>query len=336
MPPIPAKYSMDEQDPTDDDGMDPAPDAGADDLGDPDDGMGDGDGMGEEQDPMVAKVFQSKQWKEMDDKLSMILQALQGEEPGMGGEGGGAPGGDMGAPGAAPPPGPGGPGQAGMPGMDDGMGGEDPDEEMRQAHGEQPVQFSGTGFPGPMSTSIPAMGGKKTTMPATTGKRYQRNGAPAPQNGGSKVSNPELVRMSRRLDAAEKSNQALQLKLSRADALEQITALENAGIVFGDTPEEHAQGKAEEAEFLALLNDEDRAQQIEVMKRRYKRKKADPANPSFPGIARFARMEEKNGTGAASEEYDPETPEQASEFADLLTLKKMSRAEAIKYMRSRR
>lgn len=328
MPHIPAKYAMDEQDPTDTAMQDT-------DLDSPDqfsdnDGDGGDDGMGAESDPLVAKVFQSKQWQELSSKLDMILQALQGEEgaggpPPMGGDGDGMepPVGGPGAPGGAPP------GGQSMPGMEDdgGEGDMNPDEEERRDHGDAPVQFSGTGFPGPGSTSIPTFGGGKKGTPVATGKRYSRT-------PGGNMASPELVRMQRRQEALEKSNQALLLKLSRADAKEQIAALENEGVIFGDTPEEHANGKAEETEFLALLNDEERAQQINVIRSRYKRKKPDPTQPAFPGMARYART--APGGKESEEEFDPQSPEQASEFADLLTLKKMSRAEAIKFMRSKR
>ncbi len=313
MPRIPERYAMDEADPTDADGLD---DNDMNDQSMNDTDMDEGDGMGEETDPMVAKVFESKQWKDLSSKMDMILQALQGE----GGDGM-APGGD----GGGPPPmgaGPGDPPPAGppAPGMDDGMDGMNPEEDERRDHGEQPVQFSGTGFPGPMSTSIPTTGGKKGSMPpVTTGKRYSRQ---QPQQ------NDEVIRLKRQLDA-------VQLKLSRADAEKQIADLEAQGVIFGDTREEAERGRAEETEFLALLTDEDRAQQVDVMKRRYKRRKPDPANPAFPGVARFARVEERNGSAAGAEDFDPEDPQQASEFADLLYTKKMNRAEAVKYMRSK-
>jgi len=357
MPAIPSRYAMDEPDPTDI-GLD---DSSMDDTdtesgmgSDSDDFGGGGNDIGDDQtdaDPMVQKVFQSRQWKELSSKLDMILQALQGGEEGgpggpppgggddslMGPEGPGAgPGGPPPGPGGpppgpgGPPPGPGGPppGPGGPPPgeEDDGMQGMYPEEEERRQHGDTPVQFSGTGFPGPGSTSIPSFGGKRP-MPATTGKRYQRPGSKAPQNGSASVNNNEMIRMQKHL-------KELTLKLARADAEKQISALESEGVIFGDTPDENARGRAEETEFLALLEDADREQQVGVIRSRYKRKKADPANPAYPGVARYARTD--SGSTNAADEYDPETPEQANEFANLLSIKKMSRAEAVKFMRSKR
>ncbi len=302
-----------------------------------DEGQVDDEGQ-EQEDPMVAKVFQSKQWKTLQGMLQQILQAVQpqeqpGEEPGMEAGPGGMP-----------------PGEEGMePGMegDQGMGEEEPpggtpgegqpDEEERTDHGENPVRFedgpaaedeeespvrhAATGFGGPGSTAIPAMNGTGSNK----GKRvtsYSRNGA----NGMSRE-NPTVTRLQRRVDN-------LQLKLARQEAKELITTLKGEGIIFGDNPEDAAKGEADEAEFMALLNEEDRNYHVnEVIRKRYKKKRPDPANPASPGLARYARPDSQNGT---EEDFDPADSQEASDFADLVTVRKMSRVDAIKFMRNKR
>jgi hypothetical protein len=288
-------------------------------AGGPGDEFGD-DGDEAETDPTIAKVFQSKQWKDLTSKIDMLVQAL-GEQAQPGQEDPMAGG---------PPPGPGGmPGE----GMDDGSLPEDQDEqemgpngqdnEMRRGHGEEPVQFESTGFPGPGSTNVPAFGGKGRKAGMSTS--YNRNGHTTNKGNSMNRNDPAFVRMQRHVEG-------LQLKLSRQDAEKQINALKAEGIIFGDTPQEAAQAEAEEKEFLALLSDDDRAYQVNIMRKRYKRAAPNPANPAYPGAARYSRQE---GPGAEADDFEPQNSQEAADFADLITVRKMSKAEAIKFMRSR-
>lgn len=286
-------------------------------------------------DPLVAKVFQSKQFKSLESKLDMILQALQPEqEQGLPGEEGmeGQPGME-GEPGMEPDM----EGQEGEDGMEPGMedDGMQPEEESREEHGNNPVRFEAgveegqegedagpfrksvsTGFAGPGSTSVPTFGKGGKAKPTS----YSR--------GSNNVkTNPQVVRLQRHVDN-------LTLKLARKDANELIQQLKSEGIVFGDTPQEAAEGERDEAEFLALLGEDDRQYHVNnVIRKRYKRKRSDPANPANPGLARYARPTDQ---GSADDDFEPNDSMEASEFADLLTLKKMDRAAAIKFMRNKR
>jgi len=333
MPAMPKKYAMNDGGMGDgsdqgDDGMfdQPQDDQSGQDTDLENDGTGDQDMDGDaEADPMVQRVMQSKPFKAMQSKLDMILQALQEQ----GGGGGAPPGGgdDDGMSGAPDEMGAGAPvGAAG--GQDDGMGGQPPEMDDRRDHGDQPVQFSQTGFAGPGSTSVPSFAG------GTTGKRYQR---PATSGSSTVSNNPELIKMRRRTEALEKSNAAMVMKLARADAEKQINALEREGVIFGDTPEEHEQGKVDETEFLTLLNDEDRPQQVSVMRSRYKRKRPDPANPANPGVARFSRTAGNSDPSKEEEEdeFDPQDPQEACDYVACQTDRGMSKPEAIKFMRKR-
>lgn len=281
---------------------------------------------GSNNDPTVEKFLQSKAWKGLTAKVDMILQAITGEGMGEGGPGGGMEGAP---PEELPPPGPGGP-EAGLEGPGgDGMepggpmpGGEaevppGPDEEeTRRAHGNNPVQFSeGTNMAGPRSSFIP-----------TVGKRYARPGHP--QKKGTQ--NPEFVRMSRELNA---------LKLENATniATNAITQLEREGVIFGDTLAEATAAKDEQIQYCAYLymrSKDDFNHEIEVMRKRYRRSRPNPASPVSVGTARYAR--DAQGQPPADEEYEPQNPREASDFADCLTLRNMPRAEAIKFMRSKR
>jgi hypothetical protein len=202
----------------------------------------------------------------------------------------------------------------------------EPDEEARDEHGEEPVRFgAGTCMPGPGNVNIPTTGG---------GRKGKYSRTPTPRTNTMPrqpaAPNPELVRMQRRLND-------MQMKLSRRDAEAMITELEGEGIVFGDTPEEAAAGRAEEAEFLALLSEDDRNYHVNnVIRKRYKRKDTDPVNTSYPRASLYARPQAGSPEGGEGDDFDPKTPEEASTFADLMTLRKMSRADAIKFMRSRR
>lgn len=295
---------------------------GGEEAGGSDDGFEDD---GPDNDPVVAKVMQSKWAKGIDERLNMILQAL-------GGDSGGPPGGGEGAPPEEmPPPGPEGmaPGGDGMdapggdaplPGGMDAPGGEPPmpdEEDTRRAHGGNPVQFSeGTSMAGPRSTSIP-----------TVGKRYARPGQQQQRRGQQ---NPELVRMSRELNALKMEN-ATNL------ATNAIAQLEREGVIFGDNPSEAQAAKDEQIQYCAYLymrSKDDFNHEIEVMRKRYRRSRANPASPVSIGVARYAK--DAQGQPPADEEYEPQNPREASDFADALTVHKMSRTEAIKFMRSKR
>lgn len=280
----------------------------------PDDGTGGGD-----DDPVVAKVMQSKWAKGLSDKLDMILEALQGDAGGTGGPGEGAPGEEM------PPPGPG--GGMGVPpgGGGDEFGdeptGEEPfdrpeEEDTRRAKGSNPVQFSGvSNMAGPRSTSIP-----------TAGKRFAR---PVARTNAD----PEVAKLRRQV-------KDMQFKMARVEAEKAIAQLSAEGVIFGDSAEEHAATVQEQTDYCAYLymrNPEDFQHEIDVMRKRYRRKRPNPAAPASVGVARYAR----NGTGAdaaqTDEDWEPRNPMEATAYADLVTgPKPMSRTDAIKYMRKNR
>lgn len=305
------------------------------------------DGMDSaESDPVLAKLFQSKQWKDLTSQMGQIMQALTGGGEGMNAPGGDAPGmdgmdapggdpgmgtempppgGGMGAPGAVPPP----PGPGG-----DGM---EPEEDERRMHGEQPVQMGAgmdSGFPGPSNTFIPNTKGHRN-------KPYQRgttvNRAPANRN-----QNPEQQRIA----ALERSNREFRLKYAKSEAAAIVQGLEAEGVLFGHTPEQHEQGKVDDTAYLAALLAEGDDKEVNfqvnnVIRARYARKRPDPATPTAPGLARFSRQPQ--GTDGPADGADPDDSfedkftddRQACEFADLQFVRKMSRTDAIKFMKKK-
>jgi len=287
-------------------------------------------GEGIDDDPMVAKIFQSRQMQDLVSKVDMIFNALQEEGSGSPHGGGEAPPTDdgmstpMNGGGQSSPMG-------GEPSTDEG---EEPseedgpphDEEMRM-HGDKPVQFNASSFGGPGNTTIPTIGGPK----GNKNYMFNRNSSTHGTNGMTPQQNQQMTRMQRRLEDVT-------MRLARSDAATLIAQLKSEGILFGDTPTEAAQGEAEEAEFLALLSDEDRDYHINnVIRKRYKREQT-PATRQM-GPARFARDPYADGTlmgnGTPGEDFEPKTPQEASDFADLITIRKMPRIEAIKFMRNR-
>lgn len=316
-------------------------DMDTDDLGDYDPGdeelqpedAGDGDGVDASTDPVVAKVFQSKQWKDLESKLDRILSAIEQEEEPMGG--GGPPGmGGMGGPEEEmPPPAAGGLQAGGMPPPGPEEGGEypedeEPDEEDRLDHGERPVKMNMGGYPGPGNTNIPTFGGG-----GTTGKRYQRSA------GGNAVNKDSVIRLQRRVEAQDRELQDLRLKYSMAEAKNIVDGLVQEGVLFGSSPQEEEAAQAETVEYLAhlgLQNKADRDYEVNVIRTRYRRRPSNPAAPAFPGVARYAR----NGVGTAGnedpEEYEPRCPQEATDLVDLMTgPRKMSRAKAVETVRKR-
>lgn len=286
----------------------------------------DDDDIGAESDPVVAKVLQSKAFRTMQSDLQEIKDALLGPggegggEPGMGGAPGGGMGGEM-------PPEDDGMG-GGEPGMG-GSGGARPEEEERFMHGEHPVQFedeeepedeeempvrnaAGGGYPGPMNTRIPS----------ERGNRYSRNGKPQ--------QSPQVVRLERRLKLVEGLNKQSVMKLARKEAEELVASLENNdGITFGDTPQQAAESRAQHVEMLSLMDDQSREWQVKMWRKHYRRKPHDPASPRMVGAAQYARVAD----GAVSDEYEPSTPAEAMELAELQTgPKRMSAEEATKQM----
>ena len=300
------------------------------------DGMVDSDGEDHEQseDPMVAKLLASKPIQDMMSKIDTIMQALQDQAPGMGDEGDGmgmenGPGpSDQGMPMDGQSPAQmAGPGQ--MPDHDEPDGDEGPEMDERDMHGDSPVRFDSTGLPGPMNTNIPGTQKGRRVSPTVS---YSRKDKPMPQPTRT---NNDVIKLQRQVDKLAQQNENLRLMYARKEAEGVVNQLEQEGILFGDSPDEAAKVKAEETEFLAMLGEEDQAYHVnEVIRKRYRRKAADPVNPAYPGVARYARR--PDGEGENDEDnYAPSTPAEASAFSDLQTLRGMSRSDAIKYMRKR-
>jgi hypothetical protein len=287
--------------------------AGDEGNGPPEDFGGGEEGDDGGEDPVVAKVLQSKPIRDLMSKVDEIFDAITG-----GGEEGG-----MGA-------GPGGPSPPEA-GMDDGMGGgPPPDEEAAMFHGSPPVRFESTGMPGPGSVGVPQFGKKfsRTPDPAHRGKGATRNGSGS-MNGvygpqrqqrrpAAATADPDKVRMSRQIDG-------LVRKLARSEAEKTVNDLKGEGIIFAD--------EKAEIDFLSVLDEQSRKYHVEnVIKKNYQRRQADPANPAYPGVARYARPDAGQGGEA---DFDPKDAQEASLFADLVTRRGMKREDAVKFMRSR-
>jgi hypothetical protein len=340
-----AEFGQDDLD-TYDGGDEAVPTDGMDDMGGGDD------------DPVLAKVFQSKQWKDLSSKIDMIAQAITGGagggmgEPGMGGEemppempppGGGM---DQGMGGQAPPPGAEAMGDEG--GEGDGM---EPEEDERRMHGSAPVQMSAdsTGYCGPSDTYVPGYSGKS---------RMSRNGTQHMNGTKRRVNtgNPEVIKLQRQMSMLQRQNKELRMKYARSDAATIVRDLEAENIRFGRTDEEHKVGMAEEAQYIAtMLMDEQgngekdvEAYVNDVIRKKFARSRPNPAAPVMPGVARFARQSagaakpETDETDDAFEDTHLQDFQKISELAEMQSRyerqgqdKATARKAAIKYMRKK-
>lgn len=320
-------------------------DADTDDFDGGDGAIDDGPDAGQE-DPIVAKVMQSKQMKDLFAKIDMIAQAVGvggGEEPEGGDD---AMGGGMGE---MPPPGTGADDGTGLPpggggeGGGGGTGGEPPppplEEESRRGTGQRPVQMGAgappsTGFPGQSSGFIPGMGKGRMSRngsPSMNGQRNRSRGAVDPRD-------TQILRLRR--------------TLAQRDAEKIIDDLEREGVLFGRDAESAAKIKYARVEELALaiLHDEDTkdqgspdsyvADKIDEMRLCYARRERDEQGrrrpPQSAGVARYARNPVNDAAAAApDEEYEPQNDQQVMELVDLQTRQKMPQAEALKYMRKK-
>jgi hypothetical protein len=294
-------------------------------------------------DPVLAKVFQSKQWKEMSsgiDQIKGMLQNLMGEEQEMGGAGGPEGGEEM------PPPatdlGGGQPEEEGEPEE------EEPDEDQRSMHGEKPVKMDAgmthsTGMPGPSSGYIPNF------------PKGNKNHHPSHQmSRGNKMP----TRMQKKEDKRDRIIQDLRIQLSRMKAEADINQLESEGVMFGNTPEVSDKIKYQRLEELTLayLHDEDSGDEgqpdtyvkdkIEEMRMCYARRRPDLTKRSAPNVAsvaRYSRTQTDIAGQQPSEEVDDDFEdrlgshgsfEAINEFANIQASGK-SRQEAIKYCRKK-
>lgn len=301
----------------------------------------------DENDPVLAKVFQSKQWNEMNSGIGQIKQMLQqmmgggqeeqGMDGGMGDEGGSE---------EMPPPdtGMGGDMSGGQePPMDGDNPGMPEEEDQRSMHGQKPVKMGmNTGMPGPTNTFIPGMN-KKTPSKMSRGTTMPR----------PVVRNPKE-------DKRDRIIRDLRIQLSRAKAKEDIQQLEGEGVLFGPTPEVADKIKYARMEELTLayLHDEDSgdkgeadtyvADKIEEMRVCYSRRRPDPVRRNTPNqasVARYGRTQADVTGQTAPESNDDDFEdklgaigsfEAINEFATLQAgSKAMSRQEAIKYSRKK-
>lgn len=360
---------MDTQDLHDPGDSDLPDQSGDDDL----DGMDDDSDMGGagESDPVLAKVFQSKQFRGMSSKVEQMMQMMEALTSSLGG---GTAGGGMAppmnpedqGPDEMPPPGAGAQqlppeevdgGQT----FDDGPpgrpqpGNEDEVDESRQSFtGRKPVRMDQTAFPGSADVSIPqfvGQGGNNRRQPskmsrnstrgapvATPQPAARRTSTPAPSRATS--TDPEVIRLRRQ-------THDLTIKYAQSEAEKRVGLLLSEGILFGRNEQEHEAGVVEtKAYFTGLLasgGDEgvkDVEHEETIIRSRYSRRQKNPAAPAVPGVARYARDPNPREAGPVEgagdpNDFVPEDPEQASEFADLQAVRRMSRAEAVKFMRQR-
>lgn len=273
-------------------------------------------------DPVLAKLFQSKQWKELTEKVNIIFSVIEEEiarqESEMTPQG--SPPQQELPPGELPPS-----EESLLPENQPGGGLPPPPpqvtEKSKQSRGQEPVRFeASTALPGPsnvMTTGFPQKKGVSTI----SSQKFSRNslyqsGVPMTEND-------------RRISQIEQQNQELLLKLSRLEAEKIVNNLKQEGILFGRTPEEEVSGMRDDIEYLAHCTPELRDDYINnVIRKKYARRKPDPTKPSVPGVARYSRAEPNVLNSGTTQEFEPETPEEASYFADMQTIHKMSRQEA--------
>ncbi|CAM6002962.1 unnamed protein product [Sphagnum balticum] len=322
----------------------------------------------DESDPVLAKVFQSKQWHEMSsgiDQIKEMLQGMMGQQ--QGGMDSGMGGGDMeDEQGQEEMPAP----NTGMQqqGMDQeqGMGPgeeseEEPDEDERAMHGQKPVKMMegtshSTGMPGPSSGYIPSFGKNHKHKNKSHHSKMSRSSS-MPKTNNYSVLQQQLAR-------TNEQNRRLRIQLSRAKAKEDIQQLESEGIVFGQTPEIADKIKYQRIEELTLayLHDEDSTDEgepdtyvkdkIDEMRMCYARRRPDPSKrnnmQNSGSVARYSRSEvdvagihHNQLSNNDDEDFEDKLGaagsfEGISEFAELQAgPRKMSRQDAIKYCRKK-
>lgn len=316
-------------------------------------GSMDGDG---ETDPVLAKVFQSKQWNEMSSGISQIKEMLQGmmggeqEQEGMGGmdEGDGGMDGSDEMPAPSPSD-----GQAPMPdGMDEGGEGEeeDPDQDERMMHGQKPVKMGAaegiphsTGMPGPSDGYVPTFSKSKSK----------------PSSKMSRGTNMPAIQ-SKKEDKRDRVIRDLRIQLSRMKAQADIQQLESEGVLFGPSPElaDKIKYQRQEELTLAYLHDEDSGDEgepdtyvkdkIEEMRVCYSRRRPDPirrSTPNVASVAKYARTQADVAGQPTPESNDEDFEDQLgtvgsfeaiNEFCELQSgPRKMSRQDSIKFMRKK-
>lgn len=330
-------------------------------------GMGEGEDQ-DENDPVLAKVFQSKQWNELSSGIGQIKQMLQGimgggqgMDDGMGGvppDPNGMDGGEeMPAPGS--PPGMG--GQAPPPGAED-MGDEefDPNEEEAPPAppAKKPVKMGAaegnphsTGMPGASNGYVPTFAkGKKSPSKMSRGTNMPPRTAQRRQPTTLEV---EFARL-------KQQNKNMRIQLSRMKAEADIAQLEAEGVMFGPTPEVADKIKYSRMEELTLayLHDEDSGDEgepdtyvkdkIEEMRVCYSRRRPDPVRRNAPNeasVARYSRTQadvvgQQIPEGQDDEAFEDKLGaigsfEAINEFAELQTRGKMDRQGAIKFCRKK-
>ena len=160
-----------------------------------------------------------------------------------------------------------------------------------------------------------------------------------------------------RIARLEAQNQRLRLQRAEMEAITIVNELETKErIRFGrdQAGSERVRAKLIEEFKLAILHDEDMkdrgtpdsyvADKIDEIRQCYARREQDEQGrrpvPQSTGVARYARnptneaaVAERGQSGA--EDFEPANDEQVCEMADLMYSKKMSKPEAMKYMRKR-
>lgn len=330
---------------------------------------GDDGGMDQdENDPVLAKVFQSKQWNELSSGIGQIKEMLQGmmgggqDQGGMGGvgegDGGMGEGEEMPAPGIgnpmgggqAPPPGAEGMGDEGMEGGEEEQPQAPPMKKPVKMGAAEGVPHS-TGMPGPSNGYVPGLSKSKS-------KTCMSRGSNMPPTRTQ--NRPQQSTLANEMAILKRQNRDMRIQLSRMKAQADIAQLESEGVLFGPTPEVADKIKYSRMEELTLayLHDEDSADggeadtyvndKIEEMRVCYSRRRPDPTRRNTvnqASVAKYARSE-ANISGDPIPETDDDNFEDklgavgdfqaVTDFADLQAgPRKMSRQDAVKHMRKK-
>jgi hypothetical protein len=248
------------------------------------------------EDPSVAKLLESKQFRELEEKVDMMMGVLEELISSLE--------------------------QAGS----DNRSQNSPpqDNKPQEAQDKKPVQFEAdpghaTSMPGPNNTYQPSFSSREKTKSSHVVSYSRSNN----------------VKKDPYIQKLESTIKELQLKFARSEAANKVAQLKSEGYLFGDTPQDAAEGEADEIEFLAHMTPEEQDYHInQVIRKRYKRQKPVPGTNGTLSVAQYSRSAfgERN-----LEEFEPETTEEAAHFADLIAVKKLSRiAAARECMRLRR
>ncbi len=222
--------------------------------------------------------------------------------------------------------------------------------------GERPVQM-GAGEMGGGGTGAGAFPGQADAYTPgfdAVGKGKTRRMSRGTNNRGTPMTvNETVVKLQRQVASLQQERKAERVRYARSEAERRIDALVSEGYQFGTTPDTHARNVANEknhwANIIATAPTVDEGiadveAEETVIRERYSKKRSDPSRVNVGDISRYGRNPLAGagrpgtpaGAGGDGEDFDPQTDDEITEYADLVGVRKMSRKEAGQLMLRRR